>query len=200
MELAPITDKDHIKGNPDAEILILEYSDFECPFCAVFHGTMTRIMDEYADSGKVAWVYRHLPLSGHKSARPAAEASECVANLGGENKFWDFSDLVFAGQDEDLSNEKFKEYALGLGINEGEYDSCVENKTYSQNIEDDLIDVANIAKVDPNIGTPYSILITKNGIQVPLGGAAPYANVKQVIEAVLNGPSEEASPEAPESE
>ncbi len=87
--LDPVTEKDHISGNPGAELLIIEYSDPECPFCKKFHETMTQAMNEYGKSGKVAWVYRHFPLDSiHSRARREAEAIECAGELGGNDKFW----------------------------------------------------------------------------------------------------------------
>jgi protein-disulfide isomerase len=187
LELNPITNDDHIRGNPDAEVLIVEYSDFECPFCGAFHGTMKRIMDEYGDSGQVAWVYRHMPLDRiHDRARPAAEASECVADLAGPERFWDFADEVFVDESK-LSDEGMKEIALSYGIDEAAYDSCVSERKFQERVERDYQDGLNIAKVDPNFGTPYNILMSKNGVQIPIVGNQPYASVKNMIDAVLVG-------------
>jgi protein-disulfide isomerase len=199
LELAPVTDSDHIKGNPDAEVIIVEYSDFECPFCAGFHGTMNRIIDEYGADGKVAWVYRHMPLDQiHKKARPAAEASECVASLAGEDKFFDFADELYANADENLETETMKEIALSLGVEESAYDTCVSERQFADRVERDYQDGLNIAKVDPNFGTPYNILVTKDGIRIPIVGNQPYAAVKNVIDAVLAGPQEGGSEQTSE--
>lgn len=194
LEIRPVTDQDHIKGNPDAEILIVEYSDFECPFCSGFHGTMNRIIEEYGDSGEVAWVYRHMPLDQiHKYARPASEASECVASLGGSNAFWSYSDILFAGHDEKvpasefLSNERLKEAALSLGIDEEAYTSCVESRQFEDRVDIDYQDGVKLSKADPNFGTPYNILISKSGVQTPIRGNQPYANVKNIIDSILSG-------------
>src|SRR3989344_4864332 len=93
-QMAAITSEDHIRGNPNAEVTIVEYSDYECPFCKSFHPTMQRIVDEYGD--KVAWVYRHFPLDSiHSKARPEAVAAECAAELGGNDAFWKFTDRFF---------------------------------------------------------------------------------------------------------
>ena len=187
LELTPVSNEDHILGNPDAEVLIIEYSDFECPFCGAFHGTMKRIMDEYGDSGKVAWVYRHMPLDRiHERARPSSEASECVANLAGPERFWDFADELFANP-ENLSDENMKQIALSYGIEEGAYDTCVSERQFQDKVERDYQDGLNIAKVDPNFGTPYNILMSKGGVQIPIVGNQPYASVKNVIDAVLVG-------------
>lgn len=91
INLDPVTEKDHIAGNPNAELLIVEYSDPECPFCKRFHETMMQVMNEYGKTDKVAWVYRHFPLDSiHSKARKEAEAIECAGELGGNDKFWEY--------------------------------------------------------------------------------------------------------------
>lgn len=186
-ELSPLTDDDHILGNPDAEILIVEYSDFECPFCAGFHGTMNRIMEEYGESGEVAWVYRHMPLDRiHAKARPAAEASECVTDLLGKEKFFEFADQIYANQEENLEANKMKEIAVSMGADAAQYDSCVSERKFQERVERDYQDGLVIASVDPNFGTPYNILVHKDGQQIPIVGNQPYANIKTVIDSILN--------------
>lgn len=89
IDLELVTEKDYISGNPKAELVIVEYSDTECPFCKRFHETMTRVMNEYGKAGKVAWVYRHFPLDAiHSKSRHEAEAIECAGEIGGNDKFW----------------------------------------------------------------------------------------------------------------
>src|SRR3954470_7053514 len=93
--VAPVTDKDFIRGDKNADLVIVEYSDYECPFCKAFHTTMQDIMKEY--SGKVAWVYRQFPIASlHSRAPKESEAAFCVAEQGGNTAFWSFSDKIFA--------------------------------------------------------------------------------------------------------
>ena len=95
-EMRPAAKDDHIRGNPDAPVKIVEYSDAECPFCKSFHSTMQRVVDEYGASGKAAWVYRHFPLDNiHPKADKEAEATECAAELGGNGTFWAYVDRLF---------------------------------------------------------------------------------------------------------
>lgn len=93
-KMSPVTKADHILGSIDAPVKIVEYSDLECPFCKQFHNTMQKIMSEYGTE-KVAWVFRQFPLSQlHSKAPKEAEASECVAELGGNDAFWKFIDKI----------------------------------------------------------------------------------------------------------
>lgn len=94
IDVDPVTPADHHFGSDNAEITIIEYSDLECPYCARFHQTMHQIVTDY--NGKINWVYRHLPLEQlHPNAFNKALASECVAELGGNDKFWDYIDDIF---------------------------------------------------------------------------------------------------------
>ena len=96
INIDPVTIDDHIRGTPDAPITIVEFSDLECPFCKIFHGTMQKIMEEYGKTGKVAWVYRHFPLSIHPKSPRESNASECAYEQGGNEKFWQYVDKVFS--------------------------------------------------------------------------------------------------------
>ena len=123
--LPEVDSDDHIIGNPNAKIVLVEYSDFECPFCQRFHPTMQQIMEEYGDD--VAWVYRHFPLSFHPNARPAAITSECVAKLGGNNAFWKFADEAFNQNSQLGHTPPLPLMAIAAsGVNADEVKSCVD--------------------------------------------------------------------------
>ncbi|OGD66802.1 hypothetical protein A2442_01615 [Candidatus Campbellbacteria bacterium RIFOXYC2_FULL_35_25] len=92
----PVTADDHILGSPDADVIMVEYSDLECPFCKNFHLTTKQIMAEYGENGQVALVFRHFPLDQlHSKARTEAAATECAAEIGGNDVFWAYLDKVF---------------------------------------------------------------------------------------------------------
>ncbi len=188
LSISPIDATDHIIGNPNADIVIVEYSDLQCPYCKAFHATMRRIIEEYGTSGKVAWVYRHFPLTSiHERAMPAAYASECAAKIGGNDKFWEYINLLSENSPESLSDENLLTYATKIGIPESEFKACLASDYPKQEVEKDIKDGNEIIKVDKKFGTPYNILISKSGVQVPLKGNQPYTTVKGTIDAILGG-------------
>ncbi|HMD68981.1 MAG TPA: DsbA family protein [Chitinivibrionales bacterium] len=108
---------DHVRGNPNAKYTVIEYADFQCPFCAQFHQSMCTIMKE-AD---VRWVYRHFPLSNHPLAPKAAEASECAGDQG---KFWEYSDALF-GLKAELTDETFIALARQMGLDAAPFEKSL---------------------------------------------------------------------------
>lgn len=183
----PVTSEDHIKGNPDAPIKIVEYSDFECPFCKRFHDTMNEVMDKYGDSGDVAWVFRQFPLDQlHPvKARAVAVASECAAEQGGNDAFWKFTDGYF---DVTLTNNRtdietvIPQLVKEAGLDQVAFQACFESGKYDQHIEDDIQN----AVATGGGGTPWSVVIAPNGKTFPLNGAQPFAAVEQLIEIARN--------------
>ncbi len=176
---------DHIRGNRNAEVVIVEYSDFECPFCKRFHETMQQTMAQYDD--KVAWVYRHFPLDSlHSKARKEAVASECAAELGGNDAFWKFTDRFFEltpSNDQTDIDTVLPQIAKDIGLDGEQFATCLTSGKYDAHIE---ADVQNATATGGN-GTPWSIVVEKNGKRYPLSGAQPYASVQQLIELALAG-------------
>lgn len=172
-------DGKHIRGNKDAEVYLIEYSDLQCPYCSVFHETAKQVVEEY--DGRVAWVYKHFPLDSiHPDARPAALGSECVASLGGDEAFWSFVDEVFANQETVM--DKLSDVAVGLGIDKGAYETCVSSGSFADAVESDYQ-----AGLDAGVtGTPGNFVVNKNGEVWNVYGAVPYASLKEVIEEALN--------------
>lgn len=180
-----VTSKDHIRGNPNAKITIVEYSDTECPFCKQFHQTMKQIIAEYGDSGKVAWVYRNFPLDQlHPKARKESEALECANEVGGNDKFWEYTDRLYevTPSNNRLEESELPKIAQYVGLDVQKFNSCLSSGKYAQHVEDD---VKNATETGGN-GTPWSIIVTKDGKKYPLSGAQPYNSVKQTIEGILN--------------
>lgn len=183
MEVAPVTEDDHIRGNPNAPILVVEYSDFDCPFCKNFHETMTQVMAKYGASGQVAWIYRHFPLEQlHPNAPRLAAASECVADLGGNEAFWQFADLIFGerGTNEATDLSRLPEFAETAGVDRGQFEACNNSDKYAEVIEGDY----NEALKTGARGTPYSVVMVGDQ-QGVINGAQPYNVVEQIIQSLL---------------
>lgn len=181
--MTPVSAKDHIRGNPNAPVKIVEYSDFECPFCKAIHPTLQRIMDEYGKDGKVAWVYRHFPLEQlHPvKARKEAIATECAAELGGNDAFWKYADRFFeltpSNNRTDI-DAVLPQIAKEIGLDEAKFASCFASNRYDAHIEEE---VQNAVATGGN-GTPWSILVAADGRKFPISGAQPYESIKQLIE------------------
>lgn len=178
-ELEGVSEKDHIRGDINkAEAVIIEYSDTECPFCKDFHNIALKAMDQYGE--KVAWVYRHFPIDSlHKKARKEAEATECVNKIGGNDAFWSYLDMIFEAtpSNDGLDESLLPIFAERLGLNVNEFNSCLNSGEFSDFIQESF---DNGVKAGVR-GTPYSVVITKDGTQIPVQGA----NEKRLFE-VLN--------------
>ncbi len=169
--LAPVTEADYVRGDlKKAKVVLVEYSDFECPFCSRHHPVMQQVVDTYGDD--VAWVYRHFPLSFHPEAVPAAVASECAGQQG---KFWEYADGLIAGQDK-LGQSFYTQLASQLGLNANKFATCLADPA-TQALVDEDIQSGSTAGVT---GTPATFV---NGQLV--SGAVPFASFKQIIDAEL---------------
>lgn len=181
--VAPVTEDDHIRGNPNAPIVLIEYSDFDCPFCKQFHDTMNQIIEEYGPSGQVAWVYRQFPLQQlHPNAPKISEASECVAELGGDQAFWEFADLIFEERPtNDLTDmSRLPEFAETAGVDVNAFNECLESGRYAEEIAADV----QAAIEAGGRGTPHTVVTVGDQSGV-INGAQPYSTVKQIIDNLL---------------
>lgn len=180
-DIRPVTDEDHIRGAANAKVTVIEYSDFECPFCKRFHPTMTRLLDEYPND--VRWVYRQFPLEQlHSKAKKQAEATECAGEQG---KFWELADKIFevTPSNDGLDMNTLSDLARQVGVpNVQQFQSCLDSGKYAQAVEDDIAD----AQAAGGRGTPYSVVLTADGKKLPINGAQPYESVKQTIDQALN--------------
>ncbi|MEZ4104223.1 MAG: thioredoxin domain-containing protein [Candidatus Paceibacterota bacterium] len=182
-DIRPIDETDYIRGNPNAPILIVEYSDYDCPFCKSFHQTMNQIMNEYGVTGKVAWVYRQFPLAQlHPNAPRISEAALCVGELGGNDAFWKFSDQVFEnrGVNELTNISNLANYAEESGVSKSDYEACVQSGRHEASVQASLRDGAQAGAG----GTPHSFVLIGNQKAV-IEGAQPYAVVKQIVEGLI---------------
>lgn len=213
--MRPVSADDHILGNPNADVVIVEYSDPECPFCKTFHPTLQRVMSEYGADGKVAWVYRNFPIAQlHPKAPKESEALECANDLGGVSKFWEFTNAVYGttnsnnSLDDGVYNTP-KEIPVDPQTNKPYYtQKTPRSKTDAGQLSDiaksiglDVIAFESClasgkftAKVQADYddaikaggqGTPTSILISKDGTKTSIQGAQTYESVKATIDALL---------------
>jgi protein-disulfide isomerase len=182
--VAPKLDaKDHMRGDKNAKVTLVEYSDLECPFCKTFHNTAVQIVDEY--KGKVNWVYRHYPLSFHANAQKEAEASECVAELGGEDAFWKYIDAIYertTSNGTGFALDKLAPLAAEFGVPQDKFTSCLDSGKYAQKVKDQM---AQGSKEGVS-GTPGNILLeSKSGKTVVIPGAVPFDQIKPSIDDLL---------------
>lgn len=183
--VAKVTAKDHIVGNPDAAVKIIEFSDTECPFCKRLHETLNQVMDEYGKDGKVAWVYRHFPLTSlHSKAQAEAEATECAAELGGNAKFWAYINRLFeiTPSNNRLELSELPNIAEFVGLDRAAFEACQASGEMRARVQAHYDD----AVASGGSGTPYSIIVGPNGETFPVIGAQPYESLRSTIEAALN--------------
>lgn len=170
-------DDDPVMGDKNAPVTMIEFGDYQCPFCGRFWSqTLPQIKARYIDAGKLKFVYRDFPLTSiHPMAQPAAEAAECVrdAAKGSDDVYFKYHDKIFEGQ-QALSIENLKSWANELGYN---IDNCLNSGKFRSEVQKDLQDATSSG----GQGTPYFLI---NGR--PLSGAQPFAAFQQVIEAELN--------------
>lgn len=170
---------DHVRGNKNAPIMLVEYSDFECPFCKMFHETLNKIMADYGTTGKVAWVYRHMPIKQiHPNASRIAEASECVTANGGD--FWKFADTIFAshevGKFADIS--KLEDYAVSAGAERQAFRTCLANGLFKKKVADSVTEFTTLT--EGRAGTPQTfVLVGKKTYSIE--GAQSYDIVHKMI-------------------
>ncbi len=176
-----VSDSDHIRGNKNAKVVLVEYSDYECPFCGRFHPTMQQAKEEYGDD--VAWVYRHYPLSFHPNAQKSAEGAECVSKLAGEDAFWKYSDFLFDVNIKDgkLSPQAIQDAATEAGVNLTQFNTCLDSNEMAAKVTEH-----QTGGVTAGInGTPGTVVVTKDGGQEIISGAVPFAQVQASVDKYL---------------
>ncbi len=167
------SDDDPVKGPTNAPVTIVEFSEFECSFCGRFFAeTLPLIEKKYIETGKVRLVFRDYPIGGHQYAQKAAEAAECADD---QARFWDYHDTLFQNQGA-LDVSSLKQYARDLGLDAGEFDTCLDSGKMASEVQNDL-------KAGQSYGVSGTPTFFINGIKVV--GAKPYDAFEQVIEAEL---------------
>ena len=166
-------------GDKNADITIVEFSDFECPYCGRFYSeTLSSIEKNYIDAGKVRLYYMDFPLTEiHPNAQKAAEAARCVREQKGDDGFWKMHNKLFENQ-QDLSIDNFKKWARELGVSGSKFDECLDKGKYSSAVQDDSAYGQSLGVQ----GTPAFFINGKL-----LSGAQPYSAFEQAIDEALSG-------------
>lgn len=206
-----VTKDDHIRGNPNAPIVMVEYSDLECPYCKNFHTTMHTLMDTYGKSGDMAWVYRHFPLSFHTKAQKEAEATECIAEQLGEDKFWDYVDQIYAitPSNNKLEASELPRLATAVGADLEKFNECLVSGQTAPKVAADI--TIGREALGPQGGTPHTLILLKkpvtandlltnlgaqasliqyieietSGLIIHVNGALPLEMMKALVDAIL---------------
>ncbi len=176
-----VAKNDPILGDKDAPVTIVEFSDFQCPFCrAFFEGAYSQIKKEYVDTGKVRIVFRDFPLAFHEAARPASLAGQCALEQG---KFWEYHDKMFQEQAKKgqgtvaFGVPELKTWATEIGLNASQFNTCLDTAKYDADVQADM-DAGTDVGVS---GTPSFFV---NGTL--LVGAQPFSAFQELIEAALD--------------
>ncbi len=178
-----ITKADHIRGNKNATLALIEYSDLECPFCKRFHPTMMQVLETYKD--KVMWVYRHFPLSFHANAQKEAEATECANEQGGEEAFWKYVDKIFektTSNGTGFALDQLVPLAKELGLDGVKFKDCLDKGKFTKFVQEQMTQGQN----EGVTGTPGTVVLnTKTNKTQIIPGALPFDQVKEVIDQLL---------------
>ncbi len=175
-----IESNDPVLGDKNAKITIVEYSDFQCPFCErAYSGAVAQFLaSDYFKKGQVNLIYKHFPLTSiHPYAQKAAEAAECANRQG---KFWEYHNMLFENQ-QALDITSLKGYASKLGLNTATFDKCLDNSEAAAEVNKE----AQQAQSAGGQGTPYFVLINKDGDTQAISGAVPYSNFESAIQALM---------------
>lgn len=179
-------DDDPGKGNKNADVYVIEFSDFQCPFCRRFYTqTLNQLDEEYIKTGKIYFVYRDFPLDSiHPMANPAAQAAECANEQG---KFWEYHDKIFDEQNKlgsgtvQFSTDDLKQWAVDIGLDAEKFNQCLDSGKYAQEVKKDFQDGVNAGVT----GTPTFFIGNPKDGYIPIVGAQPYSVIKQVIDSQL---------------
>jgi protein-disulfide isomerase len=194
--LPPVTATDHILGNPNAPIKIVEYSDPSCPYCKMFQTTMLQVMQNYGASGQVAWVYRQFPLDKpdangnvlHPNSGAQANALECAASIGGNAGFWAYEKDWYnifpsdgANETSLVDNQQIMQTAKDVNLNTSKFSDCVLSNKFAGAI--DKVYTGGLAL--GITGTPTSYIVSSTGQPIAIQGAQSYATLSAAIDAIL---------------
>jgi protein-disulfide isomerase len=189
IKIKQVSQEDHILGNPDGKITIIEYSDTECPFSKRFHGTMSQVIEKNTN---VTWIYRHYPIAQlHPKARHEAIATECAYEQGGNNMFWKYIDEVYLRTESNnkLDVAELPKIAQEIGLNVDSFNNCLASEKYASKVDSSIEEVAGLEEqllagrfIQGGLGTPASLIVKKGKVVDIIHGAEPIESVMQKIE------------------
>ncbi len=181
-----ISSDDHIRGSANAPLTLLEYSDTECPYCKQFHVALKDTLAKH--DGKVRWVFRHFPIpSLHSKAPKEAEALECAAELGGNDKFWAYLDRLFAvtPSNDGLDPAELPKIAAAVGLNATRFSTCLNSGKYAAKVSADEQDAQTAGQYMDRLGTPFTVVILPDGSKIPIGGAVSAGELDSMLTQLL---------------
>jgi len=174
----PSEDDDAFLGDENAPVTLIEFTDYQCPFCGRFYSqTLAQIKSDYVDTGKVKIVMRDYPLGFHNNAQKASEATECAEE---QQKFWEMHDKIFDNQSL-IDVPSLKKYAGDLGLDQAAFDDCLDSGTYAQEVQDDMKD----GQASGITGTPGFWIVGPDGKGEKLSGAQPFASFQAAFDRYL---------------
>lgn len=171
---------EHWRGSKAVRYVWVEYSDLECPFCKKIHPDMVKLMDEYKD--RVGWVYRHFPLSFHQNAQKEGEATECVAELGGNDAFWSYVDKIYertAANGTGFALDDLGPLAAEIGVDQTKFQECLDSGKYEKKVRGEFQEGSGAGVVATPTGVIYDL---KTGKTALAEGALPYESLKQILD------------------
>ena len=172
-------------GNNNAKVLVVEWADYQCPFCEQFFTQVEpQIKKDYIDTGKIKFAFRDFPFLGQPTSDPAGDESANAANAARcaneQGKFWQYHDYLYSHQGQEdqgaFSKDNLKKFASDLGFNTDQFNQCIDSNKYAKDATDDM----NAGKAVGVSGTPT---VYVNGTQIV--GAEPYSAFKDAIDKAL---------------
>lgn len=179
----PVNTADHIRGSSSAKVFLIEYSDPECPFCKQFQPVLKNVMSKYLNGKDVAWVYRNFPIDSlHPKARKEAEATECAAEIGGNDGFWKFYDKLFevTPGNNGLDPAQLSVIAKSVGLDVTKFNACVSSGKYAAKVE---ASIKSGQKAGVN-GTPTTFIISGKDLK-SIVGSVPGDQLEVEIQNML---------------
>jgi len=180
--IKPVSASDFIQGNPNSKVVMVEYADYQCPFCGRFYtNTIQPIEKDYVATGKITFVYRDFAFLGAESQK-SAEAASCANDQG---KYWEYHDYLFTHQNGEnqgnFADKNLESFAKTLGLNTDQFNTCLSSGKYTQAVKDSTAEGTSIGVN----GTPHSFILVDGKVVSDINGALPLSEVTAKLDAAL---------------